>query len=101
MSTRKFALTIHSTCGVGIRYLDRQGIQYPPPLHEIHHSNEPFANYVRSHWDWLLKDITGGEVVDEHGPLKHSGYGLEDAYHKLDKQYALLNADSYVLPHIL
>ncbi|KAL9033427.1 MAG: hypothetical protein Q9180_005949 [Flavoplaca navasiana] len=49
-----------------------------------------------THWDWLLKEITGGEIVDEHGTLlKTSGYGLENAYKNLDKEDALLNADSY------
>lgn len=51
-----------------------------------------------SHWDWLLTHITGGEVVDKHGPDEASGYGLDNVYYKLDKQYAPLNADSYVIP---
>ena len=64
--------------------------------------DEPFANDMCSHWDWLLKEITGGEVVDEHGTLfKSSGYGLENAYKNLDKEDALLNADSYVFPFFL
>ncbi|KAL8949149.1 MAG: hypothetical protein Q9183_007628, partial [Haloplaca sp. 2 TL-2023] len=42
-------------------------------------------------------EITGGEVVDEHGLLlfKQSGYGLMNAYKNLDKDKAVLNADSY------
>lgn len=48
-------------------------------------------------WDWFLKEITGGEVVDEHGSENACGYGLENVYHRLDKKYAALNADSYVL----
>ncbi|KAL8847868.1 MAG: hypothetical protein Q9221_007119 [Calogaya cf. arnoldii] len=39
--------------------------------------------------------MTGGEIVDEHGFFKNSGYGLENAYYELDKETALLNADSY------
>ncbi|KAL8914698.1 MAG: hypothetical protein Q9171_000711 [Xanthocarpia ochracea] len=53
------------------------------------------TNNMDSHWDWLLKEITGGEIVDEHGLLKSSGYGLENAYKNLDKGDAVLNADSY------
>lgn len=38
--------------------------------------------------------------MDEHGDDKASGYGLDNAYHDLDKKYAVLNADSYVFsPH--
>ncbi|KAL8950524.1 MAG: hypothetical protein Q9222_003447 [Ikaeria aurantiellina] len=48
-----------------------------------------------THWLWFLQEIIGGEVVDEHGEEKASGYGLENAYHDLDKKYALFNADSY------
>ena len=48
-----------------------------------------------SHWDWFLTAITKGEVVDEHGPDKISGYGLENVYYDLDKKYAPFNADSY------
>ncbi len=48
------------------------------------------------HWDWLLKDITGGEVDDVHGLEEADGYGLNNVYHDLDKKYAALNADSYV-----
>ncbi|KAL8671364.1 MAG: hypothetical protein Q9168_004146 [Polycauliona sp. 1 TL-2023] len=48
-----------------------------------------------THWDWLLKDIIGGEIVDTHRDKQASGYGLENAYHDLDKKYAVFNADSY------
>ncbi|KAL9637858.1 MAG: hypothetical protein Q9164_001941 [Protoblastenia rupestris] len=47
-----------------------------------------------THWDWFLTGITKGEVVDEHGPDKISGYGLENVYYDLDKKYAPFNADS-------
>ena len=58
--------------------------------------DEPFANDMCSHCDWLLKEITGGEIVDKRG-----GYGLENAYKNLDKEDALLNAESYVLRFFL
>ncbi|KAL8740394.1 MAG: hypothetical protein Q9190_006902 [Brigantiaea leucoxantha] len=48
-----------------------------------------------THWDWFLQDITQGEIVDDHGDQEVSGYGLENAYFDLDKQYAVFNADSY------
>ncbi|KAL8640178.1 MAG: hypothetical protein Q9228_002879 [Teloschistes exilis] len=42
-----------------------------------------------SHWDWFLRDIAHGSIVDQHGADEQiSGYGLENAYHDLDKNYA-------------
>ncbi|MDI1491411.1 MAG: hypothetical protein OHK93_002620 [Ramalina farinacea] len=49
-----------------------------------------------THWDWFLKEITGGEIVDKHGDDESiDGYGLDNVYHNMDKKYAPLNADSY------
>ncbi|CAF9922468.1 MAG: hypothetical protein HETSPECPRED_005081 [Heterodermia speciosa] len=48
-----------------------------------------------THWDWFLKSIHGGEIVDTHGTEEASGYGLTNVYYDLDKKYALYNADSY------
>ncbi|KAL8826336.1 MAG: hypothetical protein Q9170_007440 [Blastenia crenularia] len=48
-----------------------------------------------THWNWFLKDIIHGEVVDVHGVEEANGYGLKHAYQELDKKYAVYNADSY------
>ena len=64
--------------------------------------DQPFANDLCSHWDWLLNEITGGEIGDEHGTdPKITGYGLVNVYKDLDKEYALFNAESYVSPSFL
>ena len=44
---------------------------------------------VHRHWDWFLKDIHKGEIIDQPG-----GYGWEGA-RALDKSLAIFNADSY------